>query len=397
MTKITSGNFNTTNEATIISDLVCFSHLRWNFVFQRPQHLLSRFAKVYRLFYVEEPIFHDHEDTIIITLTKENVFVVVPHLRQGTQQQTLEQRQEALLQQMFRTLRLTNYIFWYYTPMALAFTSSFNPDVVVYDCMDELSAFKFAPPSLKQNELELLKRADVVFTGGHSLYEAKKHSHQNIHPFPSSIDKEHFYKGRLKMADPADQAGIPHPRIGFYGVVDERMDIQLIGEVASKRPEWHFVIIGPVVKIDPATLPKNSNIHYLGGKTYNELPAYLGGWDIAIIPFALNESTRFISPTKTPEYLSAGKPVISTSIRDVVHPYGTNNLVHIADSASEFIQAAEKELNQADRNAWLTKVDEFLSDVSWDNTWKKMMELIDERVKEKQSYKLSKTKEKQYV
>ncbi|HSB92202.1 MAG TPA: glycosyltransferase family 1 protein [Flavitalea sp.] len=397
MTKITSSSFHVNTEATIISDLVCFSHLRWNFVFQRPQHLLSRFAKVYRLFYVEEPIFHDHDDTIIITLTKENVFVVVPHLKNGMQDVSVEKRQETLLQQLFNTLGLHNYMFWYYTPMALAFTSSFNPEVVVYDCMDELSAFKFAPPSLKRFEADLLQKADVVFTGGQSLYEAKKDSHHNIHPFPSSIDKEHFSKGRQKTSEPADQLKIPHPRIGFYGVVDERMDIELIGEVARQRPKWHFVIIGPVVKIDPSTLPKYSNIHYLGGKTYNELPSYLGGWDIAIIPFALNESTRFISPTKTPEYLSAGKPVISTSIRDVVHPYGTNELVHIADSPAEFIEAAEKEISKSDRSTWLSKVDVFLSDVSWDNTWKKMMNLIDEKVKEKQSYKLSKTKEKQYV
>jgi glycosyltransferase involved in cell wall biosynthesis len=397
MTKITSGSFNKNNEATIISDLVCFSHLRWNFVFQRPQHLLSRFAKVYRLFYVEEPIFHDQDDTIIITLTKENVFVVVPHLKKGSSTESIDQRQEILLQQLFRSIGLNNYIFWYYTPMALAFTSGFDPELVVYDCMDELSAFKFAPASLKQFEADLLKKADVVFTGGQSLYEAKKDSHHNIHPFPSSIDKEHFFKGRVKDSDPADQSKIPHPRIGFYGVVDERMDLELIGEVAAKKPGWHFVIIGPVVKIDPATLPKRSNIHYLGGKTYNELPSYLGGWDIAIIPFALNESTRFISPTKTPEYLSAGKPVISTSIRDVVHPYGTNNLVHIADTPAEFIKAAEKEFSETDRKAWLAKVDSFLSDVSWDNTWKKMMGLIDEKVRDKQSYKLSKTKEKQYV
>jgi glycosyltransferase involved in cell wall biosynthesis len=397
MTKITSGSFYKNTEATIISDLVCFSHLRWNFVFQRPQHLLSRFAKVYRLFYVEEPIFHDQDDTIIITLTKENVFVVIPHLKHGSSSESIELRQEILLQQLFKSIGLNNYIFWYYTPMALAFTSGFDPELVIYDCMDELSAFKFAPASLKQFEADLLKKADVVFTGGQSLYEAKKDSHHNIHPFPSSIDKEHFFKGRMKIADPADQSKIPHPRIGFYGVVDERMDIELIGEVAREKPGWHFVIIGPVVKIDPATLPKRSNIHYLGGKTYNELPSYLGGWDIAIIPFALNESTRFISPTKTPEYLSAGKPVISTSIRDVVHPYGTNQLVHIADTPAEFITAAEKELSETDRKAWLAKVDSFLSDVSWDNTWKKMMGLIDEKVKDKQSYKLSKTKEKQYV
>jgi len=198
------------------------------------------------------------------------------------------------------------------------------------------------------------------------------------------------------MSDPSDQEKIPHPRIGFYGVVDERMNIELIGQVAKNRPDWHIVIIGPVVKIDPSTLPKSSNIHYLGSKTYDELPSYLGGWDIAIIPFALNESTQFISPTKTPEYLAAGKPVISTSIHDVVHPYGTNNLVHIADSTSEFIDAAEKILSDTDKKIWLTKVDEFLTDVSWNNTWKKMMALIDEKVKEKQSFK-SKIKEKQYV
>ena len=397
MTKITSVHSNTNNEEGTLSDLVCFSHLRWNFVFQRPQHLLSRFAKVYRLFYVEEPIFHDHEDVVHITLTKENVFVVIPHLKHGANEVSIDKRQERLLKSLFTNLRLNNFIFWYYTPMALSFTSSFNPAMVVYDCMVELSAFKFAPASLKSNETELLRKADVVFTGGHSLFEAKKHSHKNIHPFPSSIDKEHFFKARLKISEPLDQVKIPHPRIGFYGVVDERMDIDLIGEVARQKPSWHFVIIGPVVKIDPATLPKHSNIHYLGGKSYQELPEYLGGWDIAIIPFALNESTRFISPTKTPEYLSAGKPVISTSIRDVVQPYGTNNLVHIADSPADFIAAAEKELLETDRNNWLAKVDDFLSDISWDNTWKKMMDLIDHRVREKQSFKQSKTKEKQYV
>ena len=397
MTKLTSSITNSTNESTIISDLVCFSHLRWNFVFQRPQHLLSRFAKVFRVFYVEEPMFHELDDKLTITLTKEKVFVVVPYLKQGKQNQSIDLRQETLLKNLFKTQGLNNYIFWYYTPMALSFTSTFNPEVVIYDCMDELSAFKFAPPSLKKNEAELFQKADVVFTGGQSLYEAKKHSHHNIHPFPSSIDKEHFFKGRLKVSDPADQLKIPHPRIGFYGVVDERMDIELIGKVAEMRPGWHLVIIGPVIKIDPAILPKHSNIHYLGAKTYHELPSYLGGWDIAIIPFALNESTRFISPTKTPEYLAAGKPVISTSIHDVVHPYGTNNLVHIADSKTEFIDAAEKILNDADKNSWLTKVDEFLSDVSWNATWNKMKALIDEKVKEKQSFKQSKTKEKQYV
>ncbi|MEO5996248.1 MAG: glycosyltransferase [Chitinophagaceae bacterium] len=253
--------------------------------------------------------------------------------------------------------------------------------------MDELSAFKFAPASLKENEEKLFKNADLVFTGGHSLFEAKKHRHSQIYPFPSSIDKEHFTKARLDMHEPEDQRLIPHPRIGFYGVIDERMDTDLIAKVAREKPEWHFVMIGPVVKIDNNSLPRLSNIHYLGGKSYSELPEYLAGWDIAIIPFALNESTKFISPTKTPEYLAAGKPVISSSIRDVVKPYGENKLVHIADTPEDFISAAEKELKIKDQKPWLTAVDAFLGENSWDHTWNEMMNLIINVLEEKKQKK----------
>jgi UDP-galactopyranose mutase len=178
------------------------------------------------------------------------------------------------------------------------------------------------------------------------------------------------------MEDPADQANIPHPRFGFYGVVDERFDIDLIKEVAERKPEWQFVIIGPVVKIDPETLPRMGNIHYLGGKSYSELPNYVAGWDVALIPFLLNDSTKYISPTKTPEYLAAGKPVISSSIKDVVTPYGYKGLVHIADTPDAFIKAAETELTTKKKKQWLTKVDDFLSQNSWDQTWSRMMNLI---------------------
>jgi glycosyltransferase involved in cell wall biosynthesis len=217
-----------------------------------------------------------------------------------------------------------------------------------------------------------------VFTGGHSLYEAKQDHHVNIHPFPSSIDKEHFFKARTDINDPADQAHIPRIRIGFYGVVDERFDINLLSEVAQKRPEWQFIIIGPVVKINPDDLPRFANIHYLGGKTYSELPEYLAGWDLTMIPFEKNDSTKYISPTKTPEYLAAGKPVISSSIRDVVVPYGVQGLVHIADTPDEFIEAVEKEMSATDKSIWSQKVDVFLAQISWDKTWNKMMTLVEE-------------------
>jgi UDP-galactopyranose mutase len=262
--------------------------------------------------------------------------------------------------------------------------------------MDELSNFKFAPPELKSLEKELLSLADVVFTGGESLYQAKKNDHKNIHAFPSSIDKEHFAKARLAGNDPDDQKQIPHPRFGFYGVIDERFDINLLNAVATAKPKWNFVIIGPIVKIDPASLPNLQNIFYLGSKTYNELPEYLTGWDVAIIPFLLNESTRFISPTKTPEYLAGGKPVISASIADVVNPYGNDGLVHIADNVSDFIIAGEQILKDLNKITWLAKVDKFLQNNSWDITWGKMNDLIEKKKAEKK-ITLNNLKQQVYV
>jgi glycosyltransferase involved in cell wall biosynthesis len=362
--------------------LICFSHLRWDFVYQRPQHLLSRFAKKYKVIYIEEPVYNAEKSFLNISSPANNIEVITPNIHQSDECEIFA-CQKKLIAELFDRKKINNYIFWYYTPMALTISDHFKPDLIVYDCMDELSNFKFAPPELKTLEDELFRRADIVFTGGHHLYQAKKNCHQNIYPFPSSIDKEHFLKARNKMEDPADQVTIGHPRFGFYGVVDERFDIGLLNEVASRKPEWHFVIIGPVVKIDPSTLPRHNNIHYLGTKSYDELPSYLSGWDIAMIPFLLNESTRYISPTKTPEYLAAGKPVISSSIKDVVTPYGINGLVHIADDAGKFIQKATAELKLKNSKPWLKKVDEFLIDISWDKTWDRMSNLIVSTLNEK--------------
>jgi UDP-galactopyranose mutase len=376
-------------------DLVCFSHLRWGFVFQRPQHLLTRFSKHQRVFFFEEPIHHDGEEKLHIENCN-NVFVVTPHLKHGLTETESHNRQRKMLNNLLETMKINRYFVWYYTPMALPFTNHLAPELTIYDCMDELSAFKFAPPELTIREKDLFKRADVVFTGGHCIYESKKDAHHNIHSFPSSIDKHHFGIARTVKEDPADQAPVAGPRFGFFGVVDERFDIDLLGEVARRKPEWQFVILGPVVKIDHALLPRTENIHYLGGKKYEELPSYIAGWDIAIIPFAMNESTKFISPTKTPEYLAAGKPVISTPIRDVVRPYGDNKLVHIVNNADEFIKAAEKELARKRKSAWLKKVDEFLMGNSWDRTWSKMVRLIENSLEQSAALK-GKVKEKLYV
>ncbi|WP_347405003.1 glycosyltransferase [Nodosilinea sp. LEGE 06152] len=309
------------------------------------------------------------------------MWIVVPHLSETLSGEQFIPQLQCLLDNLFAEAQIQTPILWYYTPMAVPFTRHLPSSAVVYDCMDELSAFKGADPQLQVWEAQLFKLADLVFTGGHSLYEAKRHQHSSVHAFPSSIEAAHFAQARRALPEPTDQADIPHPRLGFYGVIDERMDLELLDGIAQARPDWHLVMVGPVVKIDPASLPQHPNIHYLGGKSYPELPSYLAGWDAALLPFARNESTRFISPTKTPEYLAAGKPVVSTSIRDVVRPYGDENLVHIADTVPEFVEAIAAALDQGRTPAdWLDRVDAFLAQTSWDLTWQAMNDRIEEAI-----------------
>ena len=358
-------------------DLICYSHLRWNFVYQRPQHLLTRFSKDYRVFYVEEPERSVDAKTPAFSLKKikQDLWVVTPVFPESFPQEQICPTLKDLLEDLFSKHRIHPDIFWYYTPMALDFTRDFRPELVVYDCMDELSNFKFAPPELKVLEAELFKKAHVVFTGGHNLYSAKKNLHSNIWPVPSSIEKEHFMQARKKMNAPADQANIGFPRIGFYGVIDERFDLELLRASAKRRPDWNFVLIGPVTKIDESELPRLENIFYLGSKKYEELPSYLGGWQMAMIPFLLNDATRYVSPTKTPEYLAAGVPVVSTRIVDVVTPYGDEKITHIIDNAEQLVDACNFEFSRKNKK-WLKKVDIFLKDNSWDNTWQFMQQKI---------------------
>ena len=365
-----------------LSDIICLSHLRWDFVYQRPQHLLSRFARDARVFFFEEPIFTEEPTRLDISQREDNLFVVVPHISHSDRENgNVADIQREMLSELINSKSVKEFVLWFYTPMAMNFADHLKPAAIVFDCMDELSAFKFAPPELIENERRLMEKADVVFTGGQSLYEVKRDRHHNIHAFPSSIDTKHFNQARNITEEPSDQSSIQHPRLGFCGVIDERMDIEMLREMAELRPDWQFVMIGPVVKISDEDLPRRENIHYLGGKDYKDLPAYIAGWDVSIMPFAINESTKFISPTKTPEYLAAGKPVVSTAIRDVVRPYGDLGLVHIASTAEEFVAACENALKE-DVSARLQKADKFLSYNSWDITFAKMKSLIDEAIAE---------------
>lgn len=358
--------------------LICFSHLRWNFVYQRPQHIMSRASKDFNVYFIEEPIW-GNELCISLCKQADDLQIVVPHLPHGLTHDEVIQYQRQLVDELIEREKLTDYVAWYYTPMALNFTDHLRPSLTVYDCMDELSAFLGAPRELIDKEKELLTQAGLVFTGGYSLYEAKRDRHEAVYAFPSSIDHSHFSAARAKQPDPDDQRSIGHPRIGFSGVIDERFDRELIAEVARRRPQWQFVMLGPVVKIDPASLPQGANIHYLGMKDYRQLPNYFSNWDVAILPFALNESTRFISPTKTPEYLSAGLPVVSTPIRDVIRTYGAPGFVQIADTAEAFEKAIERALNGHHPTDW-AGIDDLLAESSWNKTWNEMCRHINAQV-----------------
>lgn len=364
--------------------LVCFSHLRWNFVYQRPQHLLSRAARSFRVVFFEEPVVHEpggpRTDRPLLRLStpQPGVTVAVPVLPAGTTDEEAIAVQRRMLARLMDDLgrASTDLVAWYYTPMALQFTDELQADVVVYDCMDELSAFKNSPRKLPELERALFARADVVFTGGARLFEAKRRQHTNVHLFASSIDAAHFGRARSRsVREPVDQCGIGRPRIGFFGVIDERMDIDLVANAAAARPDWQYIMLGPVVKIDPRDLPRRPNVHWLGGKAYADLPIYLAGWDAGFMPFALNDATKFISPTKTPEFLAAGLPVVSTPITDVVRPYGEEGTVAIARDADEVVRALERVMAEP-RGSWLEAVDRRLSTMSWDRTWSGMAACI---------------------
>jgi len=356
-------------------DILCFSHLRWDFVYQRPNHLMRHFSEQHRVFFVEEPVVGP--GSYELRTLDENLQLVVPHVPAGCTKALAE----ALIRQQLMSLCAEHGvvlpILWFYTPMYVHVARGIASTATVYDCMDELANFRFAPCELVERERELMGIADLMFTGGMALYEAKRHAHSNVHGIPSSVDVEFFARARQPMEEPTDQECIPHPRIGYYGAIDERIDLVLLEGLADARPDCHFLMLGPVVKIDPESLPKRPNLHFLGLKTYDELPAYIAGWDVAMMPFALNEATRYISPTKTPEYLAAGKPVVSTPIHDVVDPYGRLGLVRIARDLDQFVQGIEACLSGSEESTHLRR-DAHLASMSWKKTFEKMRSLLSE-------------------
>ena len=358
------------------SAIIVFSHLRWDFVFQRPQHLMCRLAARHPIVFFEEPVY-DAEKTFLHTYTPvPGVLVCQPHT--SLNQQGFHDDHLPHLQKMVRQLvrDYDDHVAWFYTPMALPLLQELHPRLVVYDCMDELSTFKNAPKQLLQRESALLKVADIVFTGGQSLYRAKRERHPNVHCFPSSVDAAHFVQSLDRANSHPAHRDIPGPRLGFYGVIDERLDTGLIAQLADAHTQWQIVLVGPVVKIDPESLPQRTNIHYLGQQPYQSLPQFLAGWDVCLLPFAQNDATRFISPTKTLEYMAAELPIVSTPVTDVAETYG--DIVSIAGDAKSFIAACEAALlaSPQEHAVKVEKMRKVLASTSWDTTVDKMSHLL---------------------
>jgi len=358
--------------------VIVFSHLRWGFVYQRPQHLLSRLAQHYRIVFIEEPRFQPGDATLDISTPAPNLTVCTPVTPVNAN--GFDDAHLPYLRPLVREIaeEFEDPIVWMYTPMAMPLLKELEPGLVVYDCMDELSAFHNPPPLLLEREDALLKRADIVFTGGASLYKAKRHRNPNVHCFPSSVDVEHFRQALGAVAEHPSQHAIPHPRLGFYGVIDERLDTKLIAEVADARPDWHIVLVGPVAKIDPSSLPQRPNIHYPGQQAYDALPQFLAAWDVCLMPFAMNESTRYISPTKSLEYMAAELPIVSTPVKDVVDLH--SDVVAIASNAQEFIAACAHALEMPEKQMQerIRRMRDKLSRTSWDSTVTQMRTLLQE-------------------
>lgn len=354
---------------------IVHSHLRWDFVWQRPQQIFSRLAQHYPILFVEDAVTDKEGIGLEITEPHPNIFRVVPRFNTsafGNDHEAQDSFYEQTLSHLHRALRhhpalrgrFDTPVQWFYSPMSAPFMlNQFDAIKTVYDCMDELANFRYAPANIAERERLLLAKADIVFTGGYQLYQSKSRYHSNVHFYGCGVDVAHFQRARLaSTALPTELASLPRPIFGYFGVIDERIDYELLVYLGNAYPSASLIMVGPVVKVDPKSLPRLSNLHWLGQRTYEDLPALVKSFDVCLMPFALNDATRYINPTKTLEYMAAGKPIVSTAIPDVVHNF--TPIVAIAHSAAEYAQAVKRAsetpdaqliqlgIQKADRETW---------------------------------------------
>ena len=381
--------------------LIVFCHLRWDFVRDRPQHLLTRLGDRWQVLYVEEPVYDAGLPWLEERLLDRRLTVLVPHTPVAAP--GFDERQLPLLRQLLagyqRRSRRAVDVAWLYTPMALPLARGLSPTCIVYDCIDDLALFADAPAALRAHEDALLQQASLVMTGGLSLYEARRDRHPHVVCLPSAVDAAHYaaHSGVPSAAHddaapsaadllPQDrepfrqaealQGGTARPRLGYMGVIDHRLDLALLAHVADAHPEWSLVMAGPVARTDVRALPRRPNILWLGPQPYERLPHLLAGWDLCLMPFALNEATRCLCPSQTLEYLAGGKPVVSTPIHDVSWMYG--DLVALAEGGPDFVAACERLLAESGSRRAHRALDmmALVSSSSWDRTAQAVHELL---------------------
>lgn len=349
--------------------LVVFSHLRWRSVFQRPQQIMSRLARRRPVWFIEEPVYATGPAVLEVLENDGGVRVCRPQT--DVTEAGFGRRQNEivapLVLDLLRREGIDTFVAWLCTPMATSLARRLGPATVVYDCMDDLSGFHGASPEIAAYEQVLLDWASLVFTGGPSLYRARRHRHPSVHCLPSGVDVAHFAP-RPGRREPDDMEVLPRPRLGHYGVIDERVDLPVLDALAAAHPDWAVVLLGPVARIDPATLPRRANLHAIGPRLDAELPEYAAAWDVCLMPFALHKETRFISPTRSLEYMAARRPIVSTPIVDVAEPYG--EIVYVGEGIEGFVSACERALAApaAERETRQAHADDVLARTSWDRT-----------------------------
>jgi glycosyltransferase involved in cell wall biosynthesis len=310
-------------------------HLRWDGVWQRPHHLLTRLARRVPVIVVEEP-HAAHEDRDEVRRFGE-LSVIRPLRRRGWGEPLIDAQALASARALAGARRCGA---WLYTPMMSEIVETFAASPVVYDAMDDLANFDFAPAGMREREAALLERADAVFAGGRTLYENRRAYGPKVRCHPSGVELERFAADAGPHPLAAMLAG---PVFAYVGVIDERLDYHLIAALADAFPAGHVILAGPVVKVDPARLPQRPNVHYTGRLPYDSLPSLLAGVDVALMPFAINRATASISPTKTLEYFAARTPVVSTPVADVVAAY--DGIAYIAAGGAAFVAAVREALH----------------------------------------------------